>query len=108
MIKMVGEKDSEMRRKEEAKEKRKQTKEKKRDESVLESNDNDNDNDNDTDGDDSLCNHCRRQDPPNVTEEEVNWVDCDKCSLWFHSVCVGLEDEQSHYVCHKCSPSHTE
>ena len=41
-----------------------------------------------------------------VAGEEVNWVQCDRCELWFHLVCVGLgEDEVSEnedYVCYQC------
>lgn len=39
--------------------------------------------------------------------EEVNWVQCDGCELWFHLLCVGLGKEQvteeEDYVCHTCS-----
>ena len=41
-----------------------------------------------------------------VSGEEVNWVQCDGCELWFHLLCVGLgEDEVSEhedYVCYQC------
>ncbi|XP_064633580.1 lysine-specific demethylase 5A-like isoform X2 [Lineus longissimus] len=38
--------------------------------------------------------------------EEVNWVQCDKCELWFHLLCVGLAEneisENEDYVCFSC------
>nr|KAG5711307.1 hypothetical protein BaRGS_006004 [Batillaria attramentaria] len=38
--------------------------------------------------------------------EEVNWVQCDKCELWFHLLCVGLGkdevSEEEDYVCFTC------
>ena len=41
------------------------------------------------------------------TGDAVNWVQCDKCELWFHLLCVGLcKDElkeEEDYVCESCS-----
>lgn len=38
--------------------------------------------------------------------EAVNWVQCDKCELWFHLLCVGLKKEEvrdeEDYVCFSC------
>ena len=39
----------------------------------------------------------------------INWVGCESCDLWFHSMCVGLGDrserelEQIDYKCEVCS-----
>lgn len=41
-----------------------------------------------------------------IAGDEVNWVQCDTCELWFHLLCIGLgEDEVSEnedYVCFSC------
>lgn len=38
--------------------------------------------------------------------DEVNWVQCDTCELWFHLLCVGLADDEVNdeedYMCFKC------
>ncbi|XP_059161364.1 lysine-specific demethylase 5A-like isoform X2 [Physella acuta] len=40
------------------------------------------------------------------TGEAVNWVQCDRCELWFHLLCVGLKKEEvrdeEDYVCFSC------
>jgi hypothetical protein len=39
--------------------------------------------------------------------KEVNWVQCDRCELWFHLLCVGLAanqvSENEDYHCYKCT-----
>jgi len=38
--------------------------------------------------------------------KEVNWIQCDKCELWFHYVCVGVKPQDvsadADYVCRQC------
>lgn len=39
----------------------------------------------------------------------MKWVQCDKCELWFHLLCIGLGDDEVNdnddYICFKCNPS---
>lgn len=39
----------------------------------------------------------------------MNWVQCDRCELWFHLLCVGLAadevSENEDYVCFQCQKS---
>ena len=41
-----------------------------------------------------------------VAGEEVSWVQCDKCELWFHMICIGVAedeiDENEDYICFQC------
>lgn len=57
----------------------------------------------DDEGDDDDCSAVKCLKP---TGDEVNWVQCDRCELWFHLLCVGVgEDEvgeDDDYVCFKC------
>ena len=40
--------------------------------------------------------------------KKVNWVQCDRCLLWFHLLCIGQTMNQisreKYYVCTKCVP----
>ena len=36
------------------------------------------------------------------TEEEQNWIGCDRCNAWFHCVCVNIFSEPSSFLCMKC------
>ena len=31
---------------------------------------------------------CKNEDPDNA-QEEILWVQCDTCDMWYHQVCVG-------------------
>ncbi|XP_013066570.2 lysine-specific demethylase 5A-like isoform X1 [Biomphalaria glabrata] len=57
----------------------------------------------DSDDNDEDCSAYKCQRP---TGEAVNWVQCDKCELWFHLLCVGLKKEEvrdeEDYVCFSC------
>ena len=39
----------------------------------------------------------------------INWICCEECDRWYHSVCVGLEDKSEidinnmDYICAECS-----
>jgi len=52
--------------------------------------------------DDCSAKHCKRP-----TGKQVHWVQCDKCSQWFHLFCIGLKPEQikedEEFYCGKCS-----
>lgn len=60
------------------------------------------DDDDDEQEDDCSASKCLKP-----TGEEVNWVQCDSCELWFHLLCVGLGDDdvndEEDYVCFKCT-----
>ncbi|KAH9495294.1 Lysine-specific demethylase 5A [Bulinus truncatus] len=57
----------------------------------------------DSDDNDEDCSAFKCQRP---TGEAVNWVQCDRCELWFHLLCVGLKKEEvrdeDDYVCFSC------
>lgn len=42
-----------------------------------------------------------------IEGEEVHWVQCDQCELWFHLLCIGLGkeevSEEVDYICYTCS-----
>ncbi|XP_025106262.1 lysine-specific demethylase 5A-like isoform X3 [Pomacea canaliculata] len=61
----------------------------------------------DKDSDDDNDEDCSATKCLRPVGEEVNWVQCDGCELWFHLLCVGLGKEQvteeEDYVCHTCS-----
>lgn len=44
-----------------------------------------------------------------VLGDEVDWVQCDKCELWFHLTCLGLSKRDvsadDDFVCRTCRPS---
>ena len=41
-------------------------------------------------------------------DKKVDWVQCDKCELWYHLVCIGLTMERvsddREFICGKCRP----
>lgn len=40
-----------------------------------------------------------------VSEESIGWVQCDRCELWFHFTCLGLEADSisnEDFVCEAC------
>jgi hypothetical protein len=41
--------------------------------------------------DDEICNLCYSFNPPNVVDENYEWVACDSCALWYHTCCIKLE-----------------
>ncbi|BFZ10485.1 hypothetical protein BsWGS_13524 [Bradybaena similaris] len=55
----------------------------------------------DNDEEDCSAHKCLRP-----TGEAVNWVQCDRCELWFHLLCVGLKKDEilddEDYVCFNC------
>ena len=41
----------------------------------------------------NLCSHTKA----------TNWVECEKCSQWYHMVCVGIKKEKSlNFDCFMC------
>lgn len=67
------------------------------------------DDDDDEDEEEESCAaaKCRRP-----TGDEVGWVQCDDCELWFHLACVGLSSEKAEsmdsYHCRLCSKATSE
>lgn len=57
-----------------------------------------------SDSDDEMCSASTGCQKPKA--KKVNWVQCDRCLLWFHLFCIGqtLNDvsEESEYVCNVC------
>ena len=60
--------------------------------------------DEESDTDDEACAASRCFHP---VGQNVDWVQCDGCELWFHYVCVGLSSgdivEDEDYLCNICT-----
>ena len=38
-----------------------------------------------------------------VSTEEIDWIQCETCKTWVHTVCVGVEPDQNEfYYCYPC------
>ncbi|GBL51052.1 hypothetical_protein [Candidozyma auris] len=55
-----------------------------------------------------LCPNC--PDTPPSDTEDINWIQCDICRQWFHTICIGTKEEDiaeiASYHCQKCSKKH--
>ena len=43
----------------------------------------------------SFCQLCLFNDPVlngEIVQDIVNWIQCDSCRNWFHTICVGVKD----------------
>ncbi|KAK6176380.1 hypothetical protein SNE40_014678 [Patella caerulea] len=60
----------------------------------------------DDDDDEEAADDCSAIKCLRPSGDEVNWVQCDKCELWFHLLCIGLASdevtEEEDYVCFQC------
>lgn len=57
-----------------------------------------------TENEEEICKKCQRQRPENYPpEHNVEWVECERCSNWYHILCVGYRDaselENTEFVC---------
>lgn len=62
---------------------------------------------------DEICDACNRGAPPGAKGKRkpktINWIGCDSCPRWFHSLCVRITDSQMEeidnyqYFCESCS-----
>ena len=45
-----------------------------------------------------------------VAASEVSWVQCDRCELWFHMKCIGVNEQDftddDEYICTRCRTPH--
>ncbi|KAK9521510.1 hypothetical protein VZT92_021307 [Zoarces viviparus] len=52
------------------------------------------------------CGQCREPDPPESSEGLVSWGQCDSCHTWYHTMCVGwdeeLDDEEDYFKYYLC------
>ena len=55
----------------------------------------------DSDGD-TLCGVCEKP-YQEETKEVEDWIECEKCKIWFHYGCIGIEKEPEQFVCSGCS-----
>ena len=58
----------------------------------------------------ATCHRFQRAELVNTATQE-NWIKCDSCGKWNHTVCVGIEDPREvqnfdHYHCAECVPIH--
>lgn len=55
-----------------------------------------------------LCPNCPETPPSDL--EDINWIQCDICRLWFHTICIGTSEEDiaeiASYHCAKCAKKH--
>lgn len=55
-----------------------------------------------------LCPNC--PDTPPSDLEDIKWIQCDICRLWFHTICIGTSEEDiaeiASYHCAKCAKKH--
>ena len=59
--------------------------------------------------DDDTCNVCDQENPPVALDidQEIGWIQCDTCDLWYHKFCVYRQDDDDDddndsFVCDKC------
>ena len=57
----------------------------------------------------TVCNTCKSKDDRPTgkrgARKMFQWIGCDKCSRWFHNVCLGITftKGQGHFECENCS-----
>ena len=52
--------------------------------------------------DDEVCNFCYSFNPPGVVDQNVDWVACDTCALWYHTCSVEFEITTDVWFCSSC------
>lgn len=52
------------------------------------------------------CAACKLPTPPESTEDLVEWVQCEYCTLWYHMECVSHVVPEEAWLCRKCALSH--
>jgi hypothetical protein len=52
--------------------------------------------------DDEVCNCCYSFNPPDGIDQNVDWVACDTCALWYHACCVEFENTSNIWSCNSC------
>jgi len=54
-----------------------------------------------------ICHACDLREPPPRKNSKrrgpVNWLKCDSCPRWYHTVCVGVRNTAAAYECDMCS-----
>jgi len=50
----------------------------------------------------NTCYKCKGANPPTGKRKDVPWVSCERCSKWFHCVCVGARRNTCRFICHIC------
>ena len=50
-----------------------------------------------------FCAVCFSEEDEHGDSEQVQWIQCDKCTIWIHLSCVGIDiDVNDTYVCTCC------
>ena len=50
-----------------------------------------------------FCAICFREDDTNISSDSVEWVQCVRCSMWIHSLCLHIDvKKDNHYICNYC------
>ena len=52
-----------------------------------------------------VCGVCFKQDDDD-TQENINWICCNRCHMWIHNKCANVEEELPNdyqYVCQFCN-----
>ena len=52
----------------------------------------------------TLCGKCLLQNTEDTGDLIIDWIQCDKCSLWLHTACTEIRDGDipDEYVCQFC------
>ena len=49
----------------------------------------------------NVCCICKKSKPPGLKNKLVDWVACENCKGWFHTICEGLNEDMDDmdYIC---------
>ena len=52
-----------------------------------------------------FCGSCLKEDDSDYNNDDISWIQCQKCSLWLHLFCTNpkLTIIPQKYTCHFCS-----
>ncbi|KAK7162441.1 hypothetical protein R3I93_006673 [Phoxinus phoxinus] len=53
-----------------------------------------------------ICAACKQPSPPGSATEIVEWVECENCTLWYHTECVAHVVPEEAWLCRECAMSH--
>ena len=45
---------------------------------------------------------CKINIESNEDDDEIEWVQCEKCEAWWHTLCAGLDELPDDFTCENC------